>query len=134
MIQTLRTVRKGGEMTAIERAKIYRTGEGKSTSMMGVNLTLKSGSDVTDGAFAFFEYEAPPGFSGPPHRKHGKMVEAFYVLGGELAVTLDGETVDAGSRSLRAGAAGGRPWLLESWLDPGQVLNRSVSGRVGEIL
>ena len=83
-------------MTAVEGGIVHQAGEGKSNSMMGVNLTFKAVSEDTGGAWAFFEYQAPPGFGGPPPHLHRKMIEAFYVIEGQLEVTLGEKSVKLG--------------------------------------
>ena len=78
---------------ASDSGKVLGPGEGAVLSTMGVNLTVKADAGDTDGAFSLMEYEAPAAFGGPPSHRHRQMVEAFYVLEGELELTLDGRPV-----------------------------------------
>ena len=71
-------------------------GEGKQMSVMGNDLCVKAGANDTGGAFSVMEYSAGAGFGGPPPHVHQRMVEAFYVLEGELNVTVGKETARAG--------------------------------------
>jgi mannose-6-phosphate isomerase-like protein (cupin superfamily) len=70
-------------------------GEGEALSVAGNDIVFKAGAVDTGGAFGFLEYTAAAGFPGPPAHVHRKMVEAFYVLEGELTMRLEDETVTA---------------------------------------
>jgi mannose-6-phosphate isomerase-like protein (cupin superfamily) len=74
-------------------------GEGEALSVAGNEIAFKAGTADTGGAFGLLEYTAAPGFPGPPAHVHREMVEAFYVLKGELAMRLGGETVTAAAGS-----------------------------------
>ena len=82
-------------MTDLGRTVVLRSGEGKDLSAMGIQLSLKAVSEDTGGAFYLMEYQAPPGFGGPPPHTHQRMIEAFYVLEGELTVQVDQRTITA---------------------------------------
>jgi mannose-6-phosphate isomerase-like protein (cupin superfamily) len=70
-------------------------GDGEALSVAGNEIVFKAGATDTGGAFGFLEYTAAPEFPGPPAHIHHEMVEAFYVLEGELTMLLGDETVKA---------------------------------------
>ena len=73
-------------------------GAGQSFALVGdVYRILVTGKE-TDGKYAVVETIVPSGGGPPPHR-HSREEEGFYILEGELTVTVDGhrETVTAGS-------------------------------------
>lgn len=74
-------------MNPPERARIVRAGEGESVWLVGDTYTFKATGD----AFLLMEASVPPG-GGPPPHAHSREDEAFYLLGGVLDVTADGET------------------------------------------
>lgn len=63
-------------------------GEGNQMSVLGGDLSIKAGAEDTGGAFSVMEYSAGPGFGGTPPNVHQRMVEALYVLEGQLRVTM----------------------------------------------
>lgn len=70
-----------------ERSGYLRaTGEGEAIWFLGTLVTVKAGSDETNGAFTLIEQLAPAGFGPPPHI-HRDEDEAFYILDGELTIT-----------------------------------------------
>ena len=56
----------------------------------GNTLRFKAIGAETGGAFSLFEREVPPGARRAAPHRHPGMVEAFYVLAGELALSADG--------------------------------------------
>lgn len=54
---------------------------GKALWVVGDLVTLKAGSEDTDGAYSFFELTAMPQ-AGPPPHIHLRENEAFYILEG----------------------------------------------------
>ena len=50
--------------------------------------------EETDGKYALWEAVVPPG-GGPPPHVHSREEEGFYVLGGEVTFTVNGERVVA---------------------------------------
>ena len=73
---------------------------------MGNDLIFKAVSEHTGGAFGLVEYTAAPWFAGPPPHIHTRMIEAFYVLEGELTVQLDGHAAVAGPGAFALVSAG----------------------------
>jgi quercetin dioxygenase-like cupin family protein len=69
-------------------------GAGKVVGVLGARSTFKVLSDETGGAYALIEQEVPPG-SGPPLHVHHHETEIFYLLEGELEVTLGKEKIAA---------------------------------------
>src|SRR5437588_6811982 len=64
--------------------------EGRSIAVFGdVYRFLATGED-TDGKYALWEALVPPG-GGPPPHIHSREEEGFYVLEGEISVTVGGE-------------------------------------------
>jgi mannose-6-phosphate isomerase-like protein (cupin superfamily) len=62
---------------------------------MGVDILFKVVSGDTRGRYAFYEYQAPPGFAGPPPHTHAGFDEAWYVLDGELLMCVGDERIAA---------------------------------------
>jgi quercetin dioxygenase-like cupin family protein len=56
----------------------------------GNTLRFKAIGADTNGVFSLFEREVPQGARRPAAHRHPAMVEAFYVLAGELALSADG--------------------------------------------
>lgn len=57
-------------------------------TMAGVRIRFLVSSEESGGQWSFLEYTAPPGFPGPQPHLHRQTTELFYVLEGQLAVTL----------------------------------------------
>lgn len=71
---------------------VLATGQGQSLSLLGSTITCKVTSASTGGAWSLVEYMAPPYWAGPAVHWHTRTTEAFYVLDGTLALTLDDKT------------------------------------------
>src|ERR1700677_211429 len=69
------------------RSKI---GEGRTIAVEGDVYHLLATGKETDGKYALIEAIVPPG-GGPPPHSHSREEEGFYVLEGELRITVDGE-------------------------------------------
>ncbi len=81
--------------TSVPRAVVLRAGEGVAASdPLGHANVRKVSSDDTHGAYTLTEGTKPPGLGAPPH-VHAEHEEAFYVLDGELELTIAGERVQA---------------------------------------
>src|SRR6478752_5267205 len=73
---------------------IRTPGEGRTIAVVGdVYRFLATGED-TNGKYAVWEAIVPPG-GGPPPHVHSREEEGFYVLEGEIALTVNGERVVA---------------------------------------
>jgi len=84
---------------AKQRATVIAATKGRRLSALGMAVTLKSISQGTGGAFGVMEAALPPHFHGVPPYWHARTTEAFYILEGTLAFTLDEETFTAGRGS-----------------------------------
>jgi quercetin dioxygenase-like cupin family protein len=69
-------------------------GEGRSVGVVRGRTTFKVAPVETDGAYAVLEQQVPPG-GGPPLHVHRHETELFYVLQGEFAFTVAGQTIRA---------------------------------------
>ena len=68
--------------------------QGRTIAVVGdVYRFLATGED-TNGKYALFEALVPPG-GGPPPHVHSREEEGFYVLEGEITITINGERVVA---------------------------------------
>jgi quercetin dioxygenase-like cupin family protein len=68
--------------------------QGRTVAIVGdVYRFLATGED-TDGKYAMWEAIVPPG-GGPPPHVHSREEESFYVLEGEITITVDGERIVA---------------------------------------
>jgi len=75
---------------------IVRPGVGESyRTPYGDAMAWIAGGGDTAGGFSLHERTAPPGSRSTPHTHH-RLVEAFYVLEGELQFAVGGEHVAAG--------------------------------------
>lgn len=68
---------------------------GTHTWLSGDAYTIKIDSEASGGSLTVLEASVPPG-AGPPLHRHADADEAFYLLAGELEVTVDGATHHAG--------------------------------------
>jgi quercetin dioxygenase-like cupin family protein len=68
-----------------------RAGEGPATWVVGDTYTFKATAASTGGAFALIEASIPPG-NGPPPHLHTREDEAFYLLDGELEISVGQQT------------------------------------------
>lgn len=69
----------------------HPTNEERLFTAPGVEIDVLASSDETDGIWSVLEYTAEAGFQGPPPHWHEELIEGFYVLEGELAVSIDGQ-------------------------------------------
>jgi mannose-6-phosphate isomerase-like protein (cupin superfamily) len=83
--------------------------------------------DLDDICVVEWELDGP--FPGPPLHHHALNVDAFYVLEGELEVTIAGETATAGEGELVAVPAGADHTFDHRRDDPARVLNIHAPGR-----
>ncbi len=84
----------------------------------GQQMVVKIGGADSRGAYSLIEYSHAPGAAGPPAHVHRRHDEAFYVLEGQLTLTLGMAvvTVEAGQSAMvprgtvhRPGNTSGRP-------------------------
>ncbi len=71
-------------------ARVLANGAGRS---FGPGITVKVEYGQSD-AFAAFESELPPAWNGPPPHVHRSYDEAFYVIDGTVAFSLNGDMRD----------------------------------------
>jgi quercetin dioxygenase-like cupin family protein len=82
------------EETNVTRAVIRKPKECRTVAVVGdVYRFLATGED-TNGNYALWEAIVPPG-GGPPSHVHSREEEGFYVLEGEITLTVNGERVVA---------------------------------------
>ena len=70
-----------------------KAGERQPLNVLGMPLTMLCEARETGGAWSLFEEEVPLGM-GPPHRHDWD--EAYYILGGEVDFSINGEPVRSG--------------------------------------
>ncbi len=80
------------------RALHVAQGEGKKLWVADELVTFKASGEDTGGAYALTDSLVPPGGGPPPHLHH-REDEAFWVLEGELEVTVGEATFGAGAGS-----------------------------------
>lgn len=73
---------------------VSQPGRGERLAFMGQVSLVRARGDQTDDQYSLTETRTPAG-SGPPRHVHEREDEAFFVLEGELAVTLGEETSTA---------------------------------------
>lgn len=77
-------------MTMEHQPTVRKRDEGRTMGVVGdVYRFLATGQD-TSGTYALWEAIVPPG-GGPPPHIHSREEEGFYVLEGELSVTVEGK-------------------------------------------
>ena len=71
--------------------------EGEGTLMQTqVERMVKADAALTEGRLSVAVVTSEPGFAGPPAHRHLRNDEAFYILEGEFAFSVDDEVVSAG--------------------------------------
>ena len=74
-----------------KRGLVLAPGEGAvHMTPYGDTLTWKTGEGKTEGGYSLHERTAPPGSASTPHT-HQRVIEAFYVIDGELEFQLGDE-------------------------------------------
>jgi len=76
------------------QAVIRNAGEGRTVAVVGDVYRFLATGDDTNGKYALWEAIVPPG-GGPPPHVHSREEEGFYVLEGEITLTVNGERVVA---------------------------------------
>lgn len=79
--------------------------EGEALWFLGCLVTIKAGSETTDGRVAVLEHLAPQGTGSPLH-VHTREDEWFYVTEGELAFWVGGRKIAAPAGSFVYGPRG----------------------------
>jgi quercetin dioxygenase-like cupin family protein len=74
---------------------ILQPGEGKSVRLGTSTCTFKVTGKDTHGHFGLFEFVMEPGTSGASPHIHKQLTEIFYVVEGEVELSLDRRTVTA---------------------------------------
>jgi mannose-6-phosphate isomerase-like protein (cupin superfamily) len=78
------------------QAVIRKTNEGRTVGVVGdVYRFLATGED-TNGKYALWEALVPPG-GGPPPHVHSREEEGFYILEGEITITIGDKRLVAGA-------------------------------------
>lgn len=84
-------------MTLPDGVVRYGAEEGTQLSARsGTRATFKVRERETRGAYSLLEWEHEPSAPGPPLHVHDREEEAFYVIKGQLAVTVGDEVTQAG--------------------------------------
>jgi quercetin dioxygenase-like cupin family protein len=98
-----------------------RAGEGPATWVVGDTYTFKATAASTGGAFGLVEASVPPG-GGPPPHVHTREDEAFYLLDGELEISVGRRTT-----LVRAGDFAYLPRNIPHWFrNPGVGAARAL--------
>ncbi len=71
-------------------------GEGHLLTARGSVMAFKAVAAQTGGDFSLMERTLPPGGRRPPAHRHVNCSEAFFVLDGAIAFTLDGRDLTGG--------------------------------------
>lgn len=77
-----------------DKKSVWSPGEGKQLGIMGDPFVCKAVGEDTDNDWSLFEATVMPGSVVPEH-KHEEFDEAFYILEGNLEMSMDGETLNA---------------------------------------
>lgn len=73
---------------------IRKPGEGRTIAVVGDVYRFLATGDDTGGKYALWEALVPPG-GGPPPHVHSREEEGFYILEGEITLTIDGKRLVA---------------------------------------
>ena len=73
---------------------IKQPGEGRTLAVVGDVYRFLATGDDTNGKYAIWEAIVLPG-GGPPPHVHSREEEGFYILEGEITLTIDGERLVA---------------------------------------
>ena len=68
--------------------------EGRTIAVVGDVYRFLATGEETNGKYAIWEAIVPPG-GGPPPHVHSREEEGFYILEGELTLTVDGKRIVA---------------------------------------
>src|SRR3569832_1036270 len=68
--------------------------QGRTIAVVGDVYRFLATGEETNGKYALFEALVPPG-GGPPPHVHSREEEGFYILEGEITITINGERVVA---------------------------------------
>ena len=69
---------------------VLHPGEGRTYTARGSMMFFKAIAEHDDGDFSLMERTLPPGGRRPPPHRHTNCSEAYFVLDGEVLVTVDG--------------------------------------------
>lgn len=87
-------------MTLPQSATVIQPGEGTFVTIgVGTRCTFKVVGENTKGQFGLFEFTMEPGIGGPPNHTHRVTTEVFYVVEGELELTVGDKKMVAKSGS-----------------------------------
>lgn len=102
---------------------VLMPGEGESLPAGTATVTLKAVAELTAGGFSMSEVYVEAGYPGPPPHRHGRMLDSFYVLEGELSVLVG----DAWLAVPAGGYVAAPPGVVHTFANPGdrpvRVLN-----------
>src|SRR3954454_20158727 len=73
-----------------DHSTLRKPAEGRTVAVVGDVYRFLATGEETDGKYALWEAIVPPG-GGPPPHAHSREQEGFYVLDGEITLTVDGE-------------------------------------------
>jgi quercetin dioxygenase-like cupin family protein len=104
------------------RANIVLPGEGRAVQLGPLRLTVKEPGERTRGALALVELEAATTFHSPPAHIHREHEEGFYVLDGELELTVGQDKVVAKRGTLVMVPIGVPHTFANATSDPVRVL------------
>jgi quercetin dioxygenase-like cupin family protein len=95
--------------------------QGRTIAISGdVYRFLATGED-TNGAYAMWEANVPPG-GGPPPHVHSREEEGFYVLEGEIVFHIGNERIVAAAGTLANLPIGTPHWFRNETLRPAKML------------
>jgi len=81
-------------MTMTHPLTLRNPDEGRTIAVVGDIYRFLATGEETDGKYAMWEAIVPPG-GGPPPHIHSREEESFYVLDGEITLTVEGEQIVA---------------------------------------
>jgi quercetin dioxygenase-like cupin family protein len=74
----------------MSKARIIGPSEGRVLDVLGDRILVKTHGSETEGRFSLTEFNSPKAGGPPPHRHAWR--EGYWVVDGEIALTVDGKT------------------------------------------
>jgi quercetin dioxygenase-like cupin family protein len=81
-------------MSLIPRSTVNKPGEGRTIAVVGDIYRFLAVGEDTNGKYAIWEAIVPPG-GGPPPHVHSREEEGFFILEGEITLTVGDERIQA---------------------------------------
>ena len=116
-------------LQSVKAPLISAPGEGRPVHVLGADLTIRTSSRDTNGAFAVFEGHTPR-LGGPPLHRHRDQDEWWCIVKGEYRFEVDGEEIYACEGDTVFAPRGSSHTFQNIGAEPGCTLGMSVPGGI----